>query len=87
VGGEPATSTGTPTPADDSSRVPPGATTTSSAPQDPAPEPDPAGPPTVPADPLAACSTGQRSMIERGNHPWDWYVARFDADGDGVLCT
>jgi hypothetical protein len=43
---------------------------------------------TVPAgDPLAACSTGQRNAIERGNHPWSWYVERFDEDGDGILCT
>ena len=43
--------------------------------------------PQAPGDPLAACSVGERNLIERGNHSWDWYLARFDEDGDGILCT
>jgi hypothetical protein len=39
------------------------------------------------SDPLAACSTGQRNAIERGNHPPSWYLEHYDPDGDGVLCT
>jgi len=48
--------------------------------------PDPSAPPAS-GDPLAACSADQRSMIERGNYSWDWYLARFDENGDGILCT
>jgi hypothetical protein len=67
-------------------RPAPTTATTLSPPATPtSPTTEPASP--VPSDPLAACSSGQRSMIERGNHPWEWYVARFDADGDGILCT
>lgn len=76
------------------------ATSGSSSPTGPATTTPPAMPTTTPtttsttgaaspgpSDPLAACSTGQRNVIERGNHPWEWYVARFDEDGDGILCT
>jgi hypothetical protein len=60
--------------------------TTTSPPPTTVPAPMPTSPP-VAVDPLAACSAGQRNLIERGNHPWEWYAARFDPDGDGVLCT
>jgi hypothetical protein len=42
--------------------------------------------PVPPVDPLALCAPGQRAAIERANHPWEWYVDRFDPDGNGVLC-
>jgi len=74
-------------PATDASPGPPVAgpttTTTLSSPT----TPTTSATPTAPSDPLAACSTAQRNVIERGNHPWEWYVARFDEDGDGILCT
>lgn len=37
-------------------------------------------------DPLALCSPGQRSMIERGTHPQSWYIEHFDPDHNGVFC-
>lgn len=37
-------------------------------------------------DPLALCSQAQRMIIQRGNHPWSWYVDRFDRDRDGIFC-
>ncbi len=63
-------------------------TATSSPPSDGGASP-PSPSRTVPpaSDPLAACTTGQRQLIERGNHPWSWYLERFDHNGDGVLCT
>ena len=72
-----------------------GATPETSAPGEPVTTTTPLPPTTpstepalpAPSDPLAACSTGQRNVIERGNHPWEWYVSRFDEDGDGILCT
>jgi hypothetical protein len=84
---EPATPPGTPTPTDGPGTAPTSTTTTSPVRQGPDPAPGAAVPSTVPVDPLAACSTGQRNLIERSNHPWSWYAARFDTDGDGVLCT
>ena len=39
-----------------------------------------------PADALTLCGPGQRNLIERANHPWSWYVERFDPDGDGIFC-
>lgn len=39
-----------------------------------------------PAGELALCGPGQRNLIERANHPWAWYVERFDPDGNGVFC-
>ena len=61
-------------------------TTTTAAPAPDESGADPSSPPGS-ADALSACSAGQRSMIERGNHPWEWYVARFDDNGDGILCN
>jgi hypothetical protein len=61
------------------SGAPPVATT------EPAPSPSPSVVP--PLDPFAACSPGQRQLIARGDHPWSWYVERFDPDGDGIFCT
>jgi hypothetical protein len=61
----------------------PPVTTTGPATTTTAPSPDPPDG----DDPLDACTAGQRNMIERGNHPWEWYLARFDEDGDGILCT
>ncbi len=74
-------------PATDATAGPPvaGPTTTSTLSPQTTPTTEPAS--GAPSDPLAACSTGQRNVIERGNHPWEWYVARFDEDGDGILCT
>jgi hypothetical protein len=66
-------------PASPASTTPPAPTSTTTAPS--------TSPTTAPADPLAACSPGQRMAIERGNHPLEWYVARFDQDGDGIFCT
>lgn len=48
-----------------------------------------AAPTTTPAlapDALALCGPGQREVIERAKHPWEWYQERFDPDGNGVLC-
>jgi hypothetical protein len=67
-----ATNATSPTQPPDSGTPEPGASTTT---------------PPAPIDPLEACSTGQRAVIGRGNHPWDWYVARFDPDRDGIFCT
>jgi hypothetical protein len=50
----------------------------------PSTEPGPDGPTGV--DPLARCSSGQRALIERGNHSPSWYAARFDPDHDGIYC-
>lgn len=76
-----------PVPATDLGTEPTPTTTTGTAPApaESLPPADSAPPPSD--DPLAACSEGQRNMIERGNHPWEWYLARFDENGDGVLCT
>lgn len=43
-------------------------------------------PPPSSSDPLALCSRGQRQLIERGEHPPEWYVDRFDPDHDGIFC-
>ena len=66
-------------PASPASTTAPAPTSTTAAPS--------TSPTTALADPLAACSPGQRMAIERGNHPWEWYVARFDQDGDGIFCS
>jgi hypothetical protein len=72
-----------PSPSPDSTVTPP-ATGTPATTTPPVP---PTTDPAASGDPLAACAPGQRAAIERGNHTWDWYVARFDQDGDGILCT
>jgi hypothetical protein len=40
-----------------------------------------------PSDLFALCSEGQLAILDRGNRPWSWYVARLDEDGDGILCN
>jgi hypothetical protein len=66
------------------------ATTLATEATTPTPPPEPGASttaPPAPIGPLEACSTRQRAVIDRGNHPRDWYVARFDPDGDGIFCT